>query len=307
VICLAVLWIGAAVALTFALRRAPVASPPLKFPLSRTASADVTSGDTEVVGADPQLVFGLGGDLGVTASTPDDLRFEFQFEPPARPSICRLLFVSKGITRKRQVKVYLNEIHVADLVPNHAQGYQQQQINLPIRFMHSGLNEVLLEHADNPPDSVPWAIAKVRVMVAPIGENDGPGPLHREARRQHELAQRLLSDDPAVAPGSRFAAWKALYHARLYLEAIDPPDDLSRTITDELRSVDAQLEQVCTATLEEAEREQDETKALKIYEVGLRAFPADKNDDEHPCRQRLLERVGRKSGADAGLPTSLPN
>ena len=93
--------------------------------------------------------------MGVTASTPDDVHFSFQHELPTKPAYY-LEFHSRGITRERQVRVFFNDIHIADVVPNRGQGYQEQRINLPTRFLHvGGLNEVLFEHADNPPEAVP--------------------------------------------------------------------------------------------------------------------------------------------------------
>ncbi len=236
-------------------------------------------------------VFGFGDDFGITKQTKDELHFIFDFAESI-PVVYYVTFEPIGVDRKEQVELSLNGVHVAYVEPTLGDYTKLQRFKLPKKYLKKGeTNELVFDHSDNPPNAVPWAIAKARLVIRPLPQCVGDECV-REAKKYYDLATEFLSRKD-IAAENRFKAWTSLHQCLLFLENIenDKPD-LFTLANQTLRELNKDLQNICNKIMMTAKRWEelkDPKKALYEYKNGLAWFP--ESDDEHPCRGKLKDKI----------------
>lgn len=249
------------------------------------------SRDTFPLGEQPSKdVYGVGDGLGVTVQTRDEVHFELEYAESI-PVVYYVKFEAHGIERDDEVEISLNGVHVGYVTHGIGDYTKAQRVKLPKRHLKAGgLNEVVFDNAYNPPQSAPWAISKVRLVVKVIPQC-APDECLVEAKKLYDLADTRLAQKD-IAAANRYDAWSALHRGLLFLEAVEPKPDLYNLAQAALRDVDRDLENLCNKIMLSAKRAEelhDAKRALEEYRNGLTWFP--KADDEHPCRGRLQEKI----------------
>ncbi|HEY3450828.1 MAG TPA: FHA domain-containing protein [Myxococcales bacterium] len=248
----------------------------VQFPISERNSKDV---------------FGIGDDFGITHQTKDELHFTFDFAESI-PVVYYIRFEPQGVDRKEQVDISLNSVHIAYVAPSLGDYTKIQRFKLPKKYLKKGeVNEVVFDHADNPPNAVPWAISKVKLIIRPLPQCVDDECV-REAKKYYDLSTEFL-EKKDIAAENRFKAWTALHQCLLFLENIENnKPDLFTLAQSTLRDTDKDLDKKCNQilmTAKRAEELKDPKKALWEYKNGLAWFPA--SDDEHPCRGKLNDKI----------------
>ena len=236
-------------------------------------------------------VFGFGDDFGITQQTKDELHFKFDYAESI-PVVYYLRFEPQGVDRKEQVDISLNGVHIAYVAPSLGDYTKLQRFKLPKKYLKPGIeNEITFDHADNPPNSVPWAIGKVKLIIRPLPRCEADECV-REAKKQYDLSTEFL-EKKGIAAENLFRAWTALHQCLLFLENIENnKPDLYTLATSTLRDTDKELQAKCNQilmTAKRAEELKDPKQALWEYKNGLAWFP--ESDDEHPCRGKLKDKI----------------
>lgn len=236
-------------------------------------------------------VYGYGDDFGVTKQTKDELHFVFEYAESI-PVVYYVIFEPQGVDRKEQVDISLNGVHVAYVAASMGDYTKIQRYKLPKKLLRKGdVNEIVFDHADNPPNSVPWAIGKAKLNIRPLPQCSGDECV-REAKKAYDLSLEFL-EKKDIAAENRFRAWTALHQSLLFLENIENnKPDLYTLASGTLRELDKDLTGICNKilmTAKRAEELKDPKKALWEYKNGLAWFP--ESDDEHPCRGKLKDKI----------------
>ncbi len=238
-------------------------------------------------------VFGYGDALGVTVQAKDELHFVFDFAESI-PVAYFVRFEARGIDRREQVEITLNGAHVGYVEPGEGDYAKSQRFKLPKEHLRRGeTNELVFDHADNPPGDKPWAVSKVRLLVRRPAMCPGDACV-REAKKACELVNEHL----AAGEGGHFRAWAELHRCLLLLESVEPKPELYSLANATLRDLDRSLDARCRKTLAAGKRWEglrEPRKALREYENGLAWFP--ESDDAHPCRGKLQDRIADLVGA----------
>jgi hypothetical protein len=235
-------------------------------------------------------IYGYGDELGVTVSTKDEVHFQFEYTESV-PVVYYVKFEALGVADKAEVELTLNGVHVGFANAGMGEYTKAQRIKLPKKYLKPGIpNEIVFDNVKNPPGANVWAIAKAKLIIKPLPVCS-KDECSREAKKLYDLAD-LKYSQKGIAAANLFEAWMALHKSLLFLENVDPKPDLYTLAQGTLRDIDRELDLKCSKIFLGAKKEEElgnEKKALNEYKNGLMYFPS--GEDEHACRQKLLDRI----------------
>lgn len=236
--------------------------------------------------------FGYGSDLGVTTQTRYELHFDFEVSETI-PAIYYLYFDSAGIESSEEVNISLNSVPIGYVNGGLGDYSKTQKIRLPKKHLNPGsINDILFDHMKNTRTSgeETWAISSVRLQQIPLPGCDArSGECEREAHKNYEIAEKLWGNRQMASENS-YNALKNLNTAMLFLEAVDPKPEFTRSVQQMIRDVEKHLDGICSKTLLQIKRDEEMRNYQKVVaelKNGLLWYPG----PDHHCRSKLENKL----------------
>lgn len=235
-------------------------------------------------------VFGYGSNLGVTTQTRYELHFDFEVSETI-PAIYYLYFESKGVESADEVNISLNSVPLGNVNAGLGDYSKTQKIRLPKKHLTPGnINEIMFDHTTNTRTSGEenWAISSVRLQMVPLpGCDPRNGECEREAHKYYEMAEKMWGAKQMAAENS-YNALKNLNTSLLFLEAVDPKPEFTRSVQQMIRDVERYLDEICSKTMLQIKRDEEMRNYQRVVEElknGLLWYPG----PDHHCRAKLEE------------------
>jgi hypothetical protein len=233
-------------------------------------------------------VFGYGTDLGVTTQTRYELYFDFEVSETI-PAIYYLYFDSSGIESSQEISISLNSVPIGNVNGGLGDYTKTQKIRLPKKHLIPGqINEILFDHMSNARGSgnEKWAISAVRLQQIPLPGCDArSGECEREAHQHYAMAEKLWATKQMAAENA-YNSLKNLNTSLLFLEAVEPKPEFTRSVQQMIRDVERYLDSICSKTLLQVKRNEELRNYQKVVaelKNGLLWYPG----PDHHCRGRL--------------------
>ena len=256
------------------------------------ADEDMSQRRFSLVDSQVKKVFGYGRDLGVNVSTRYELHFEFEVSETV-PAIYYLFFDSKGVESADEVNISLNSVPLGNVNAGLGDYTKTQKLRLPKKHLTPGhTNEIMFDHTVNTRSSgqETWAISSVRLQMIPLPGCDARnGECEREAHQHYEVAEKMWVARQMAAENS-YNALKNLNTSLLFLEAVDPKPEFTRSVQQMIREVEKHLDDVCSKTMLQIKRDEEMRNYQKVVNElknGLLWYPG----PDHPCRSKLEEKL----------------
>ena len=235
-------------------------------------------------------VFGYGSHLGVTTQTRYELHFDFEVSETI-PAIYYLYFESKGVESVDEVNISLNSVPLGNVNAGLGDYSKTQKIRLPKKHLIPGnINEIMFDHTMNTRTSGEdtWAISSVRLQMVPLpGCDPKNGECEREALKYYEMAEKMWIAKQMAAENS-YNALKNLNTSLLFLEAVEPKPEFTRSVQQMIREVERYLDEICSKTMLQIKRDEEMRNYQKVVNElknGLLWYPG----ADHHCRSKLEE------------------
>ena len=237
-------------------------------------------------------VFGYGADLGVNTQTRYELHFDFEVSETI-DAIYYLIFDSQGVESSEEVSISLNSVPIGNVAGGLGDYVKTQKLKLPKKHLSKGnINEILFDHLKNTRSSgeKTWAVSSVRLQMVPLPKCDvRSGECTREAHQHFEIAEKLWNTRQ-LAAANAYKALSNLNTSILFLEAIEPKPDFTRSVQQMTRDVEKYLDQVCSKTMLQVKRNeemQNYQAAVNELKNGLLWYPG----PDHACYGRLKDKL----------------
>lgn len=237
-------------------------------------------------------VFGYGDNLGVNTQTRYELHFDFEVSETI-PAIYYLYFESKGVESADEVNISLNSVPLGNVNAGLGDYSKTQKIRLPKKHLNPGsINEIIFDHTLNTRTAGEdtWAISSVRLQMVPLpGCDSRTGECEREAHKYYEMAEKMWVAKQMAAENS-YNALKNLNTSLLFLEAVEPKPEFTRSVQQMIRDVERYLDEICSKTMLQIKRDEEMRNYQGVVDElknGLLWYPG----ADHHCRAKLEEKL----------------
>ncbi|GEM_PF-2451941 len=256
------------------------------------ASADLSQKHFSLSDSLGEKVFGYGPDLGVNTQTRYELHFDFEVSETIE-AIYYLTFDSQGVESSDEISISLNSVPIGNVSGGLGDYVKTQKLKLPKKHMLKGnVNEILFDQLKNTRSTgeKTWAISSVKLQMVPLPKCDvRNGECTREAHQHFEVAEKLWNTRQLAATNA-YNALSNLNTSMLFLEAIEPKPDFTRSVQQMTRDVEKYLDQVCSKTMLQVKRNeemQNYQAVVNELKNGLLWYPG----PDHSCYGRLKDKL----------------